>query len=80
MASRCIYKYIQYVVGIYLYILVYTGIYNDSYPVTGFRGGHRDAAMLDASQKKGCMLTGMKVVRVELRLVGGARRNANDSK
>ena len=53
------------------YILVYTGIYIDSYPVTGFRGGHRDAAMLDASQKKGCMLTGMKVVRVELRLVGG---------
>jgi hypothetical protein len=30
--------------------------------------------------KKGCMLTGRKVVRVELRLVGGARRNANDSK
>ena len=30
---------------IYQYILVYT-----SYPVTGFRGGHRDAAMLDASQ------------------------------
>ena len=31
-------------------------------------------------QKKGCKLTGMKVVRVELKLVGGARRNANDSK
>ncbi len=30
---------------IYQYILLYT-----SYPVTGFRGGHRDAAMLDASQ------------------------------
>ena len=30
--------------------------------------------------KKGCKLTGMKVVLVELRLVGGARRNANDSK
>ena len=50
MASRCIYKYIQYVVGIYLYILVYTGIYIDSYPVTGFRGGHCDAAVLDGAQ------------------------------
>ena len=30
--------------------------------------------------KKGCKLTGMKVVRMQLRLVGGARRNANDSK
>ena len=30
---------------IYQYILLYT-----SYPVTGFRGGHSDAAMLDASQ------------------------------
>ncbi len=30
---------------IYQYILVYT-----SYPVTGFRGRHHDAAMLDASQ------------------------------
>ena len=29
--------------------------------------------------KKGCMLTGRKVVHVELRLVCGARRNANDS-
>ncbi len=29
----------------YQYILVYT-----AYPVTGFRGGHRSAAMLDASQ------------------------------
>ena len=43
--------------GIYLYIpvygryiLVYTCIYYYLYPVTGFRGGHRDAAMLDASQ------------------------------
>ena len=35
----------QYMSCIYQYILVYT-----SYPVTGFRGGHRDAAMLDASQ------------------------------
>ena len=35
----------QYMCCIYQYILVYT-----SYPVTGFRGGHRDAAMLDASQ------------------------------
>ena len=38
----CIY---QHMCCIYQYILVYT-----SYPVTGFRGGHRDAAMLDASQ------------------------------
>ena len=30
---------------IYQYILIYT-----SYPVTGFRGGHRDAAMLDVSK------------------------------
>ena len=30
---------------IYQYILVY-----NSYPLTGFRGGHRDAAVLDASQ------------------------------
>ncbi len=30
--------------------------------------------------KNGCKLTGMKVKSVELRLVGGARRNANDSK
>ncbi len=29
---------------------VYTCIYHYSYPVKGFRGGHRDAAMLDASQ------------------------------
>ena len=35
---------------IYWYIPVYTCIYHVSYPVTGFRGGHRDAAMLDASQ------------------------------
>jgi len=34
----------------YQYIPVYTCIYYDLYPVTGFRGGHRDAAMLDASQ------------------------------
>ena len=32
------------------YILVYTSVYYYLYPVTGFRGGHRDAAMLDASQ------------------------------
>ena len=31
--------------SIYQYILVY-----NSYPLTGFRGGHRDAAVLDASQ------------------------------
>ena len=31
-------------------------------------------------QKKGCKITGMKVVHMELRLIGGARRNANDSK
>ncbi len=30
--------------------------------------------------KKGCKLTGMKIKSVELRLVGGARRNANDLK
>ncbi len=30
--------------------------------------------------KKGCKLTGMKVMLVELRLVGGARQNTNDSK
>jgi hypothetical protein len=36
----------QYMSSIYLYILVYTIVQ----PVTGFRGGHHDAAMLDASQ------------------------------
>ena len=36
--------------SIYQSKLVYTGIYIIQYPVTGFRGGHRDAAMLDASQ------------------------------
>ena len=30
--------------------------------------------------KKECKLTGMQVKSVELRLVGGARRNTNDSK
>ncbi len=47
MDENCIYKYIPvYVVD----IPAYTGIYHYSYPVTGFRGGHRDAAMRDASQ------------------------------
>jgi hypothetical protein len=47
MDENCIYWYIPvYVVD----ILVYTCIYHYSYPVTGFRGGHCDAAMLDASQ------------------------------
>ena len=36
--------------SIYQSKLVYTGIYIIQYPVTGFPGGHRDAAMLDASQ------------------------------
>ena len=30
--------------------------------------------------KKGCKLTGMKVMHMELRLLGGTRRNENDSK
>ncbi len=45
--ENCRYKYIQvYVVD----IKVYTCIYHYSYPVTGFRGGHRDTATRDASQ------------------------------
>ena len=46
MDENCIYKYIPVYV---LDILVYT-IHHYSYPVTGFRGGHRDSAMWDASQ------------------------------
>ena len=43
--QNCLYWYIQtYVVD----IPVYTCIYHYSYPVTDFRGGHRDAAMLAA--------------------------------
>ncbi len=47
MDENWIYWYIPVYV---LNIPVYTCIYHYSYPVTGFRGGHRDAARLDASQ------------------------------
>jgi hypothetical protein len=47
IAYTSIYEYIP----VYdRYILVYTCIYYYLYPVTGFRGGHPDAAMLDVSQ------------------------------
>ncbi len=37
----------QYILSLYQYILAYTIFYT---PVTGFRGGHRDATMWDVSQ------------------------------
>ena len=47
IAYTGIYEYIPVYVK---YILVYTCIYYYLFLVAGFRGGHRDAAMLDASQ------------------------------
>ncbi len=47
MDENSVYWYIPVYV---LYILVYTCVYRYSNLVTGFRGGHRDAAMRDASQ------------------------------
>jgi hypothetical protein len=49
MDENCIYWYIQvYVVD----LAVYTCIYHYSYPVTGFRGGHRNAAVLNKSPRR----------------------------
>jgi hypothetical protein len=47
MDENSIYWYIQVYV---LDIPVYACIYYYSYTVTGFRGGHRDAVIRDASQ------------------------------
>ena len=66
--------YIQVYTSIYEYIQVYTVIYDSDV------ASHALVVCQLRKLKKGCKLTGMKVVRVELRLVGGARRNANDSK
>ena len=62
-------KLVQVYTCIYMYIRVYLGFKCISWEVCQLW-----------QLKIGCKLTGMKVMRVELRLYGGTRRNENDAK